>query len=200
MTDVNLSHGYNLVEGISRDGEEFIDRVLSFLAEEIDDVEGNPLTWMEGFVVRLAGEMRIHAAVPLIVDKLHIDADWLSEQCQEALAKIGTDEVVEEVATDYPLADFGYQIYASGILESIHTDECLKACLQLMEQEDDDDMKPHLGEAALLKFSSEAIEPVRQVLLNCTLNPEYVEMRRSLLTSSYQSSLNPITSTAPTTG
>ena len=66
------------------------------------------LTWMATYAVMLAGEMRLIDAVPLIVAKMHSDADFLLEECEFALSKIGTDAVVAyaELNPDYTRRPF----------------------------------------------------------------------------------------------
>ncbi len=41
-----------LVEAISREGDRHADRVLSVLAQKIDDFKGDPLAWLEIFVAQ----------------------------------------------------------------------------------------------------------------------------------------------------
>ena len=45
--------------------------------------------------------MRLEPAVPLLVDKLHEDGDWLNEESLWALIKIGTDSVVKGLTDEY---------------------------------------------------------------------------------------------------
>ena len=74
-------------------------RILDLLAKEVKDFETDPMTWMEIFLVELAGEMRLERAIPLIVKKLHECGEILSEQCDEALGKIEAtfDKYFEEI-------------------------------------------------------------------------------------------------------
>ena len=92
---------YALIEAIAREKERYADKLLPILAEKIEDLESNPKVWMETFAVRMAGEMGLESAIPLIIAKLKEggeEAEWLREQCEVALAKIGGDGVVQAVA------------------------------------------------------------------------------------------------------
>ena len=106
INEVNLGHANRLVEAIARHGERYTERVLSILAEEVEDFADNPMGWLEPLTVRLAGDMRLLAAIPLLVQKLHEDGDLLNQECERALWKIGTDAVVEAVSADYAKSEW----------------------------------------------------------------------------------------------
>ena len=119
INEVNLPHANRLVEAIARSGERYTERVLSILTEQVEDYTNNPMMWLESLTVRLAGEMRLEAAVPLIVKILHEDDDLLHEEGEWALWKIGTDDVVEAVCADYSQADWSYPGGCFGVLGKI---------------------------------------------------------------------------------
>ena len=85
IDEVDLDHAYALCEAIARHKERYAEKVLGILSEKIEDLESNPKAWMETFAVRMAGEMRLEAAIPLIIAKLKEDEeepDWLTQQCE----------------------------------------------------------------------------------------------------------------------
>ena len=125
------------MEVIARYGQAYAGRVLSILGEEIEDFTNHPMKWLEPLTVRLAGEMRLEAAIPLIVKKLHEEGDLLLSECERALSKIGTDAVVEAVCTDYAQAERSYRLFGSGVLERIHSDLIVTKVLELLPQERD---------------------------------------------------------------
>lgn len=181
LNEVNIQHADRLVEALARDGSRYHDRILELLALEVDDYRNNPMSWMEPLLVKLAGEMRFEAAIPLIVEKLKIDADYLNEQCVEALTKIGTNEVVEAVYAPFADEEWVYRLYASGALENIHSDLCVRRCLELLAVEEDENIMIDLGMAALSHFAGEAIEPVRQLILEVEWDPEVGELQEQLV-------------------
>ena len=180
VTDVDLPRGNYLIESIARD-EQFGERALSILAEPITDFTDNPMVWMEGFMVRLAGELRLREAVPLIIKKMHEDADWLNEECVDALSKIGTDSVVEAIAEDFLDSDWGFRLSGVSVLENIHTDAKVCTCLSLLKDATDPFDRGNLCRAMLTSFSSEAVEPTRQLVLNTPLDPDLIEVRSELV-------------------
>jgi len=102
---------------------------------------------LESLTVRMAGEMRLESAVPLIVKKLHEHDDLLHEEGERALWKIGTDDVVEAVGADYVQADWSYRLFANSVLECIHSDLTVAKCLELLPNEEDTDLRVWLGQA-----------------------------------------------------
>ena len=163
IADVDLGHASRLVEAIGRDGA-CADRVLSILAEKVEDYTDNPMTWMEGLAIRLAGEMRLEEAVPLLVAKLQEDTDWLREQCVEALAKIGTASVVEAICEIFPAAEWHCKLYSSSALEKNRSDLIVAKCLELYEREKHFNIRLRLLRAVLNCFSSDAIDEACELM------------------------------------
>jgi hypothetical protein len=183
INEVNLDYANRLVEAIARHGERCTARVLSVLAEKIVDYTDHPMGWLEPMAVRLAGEMRLSQAIPLIVGKLHEEGDLLQQECERALWKIGGDAVVEGVCADYIESEWSYRLYAVSVLECIHSDLVVTKAVECLSQEKDGEIKAWLGHVLLRQFASEGIEPLRQLILGGPLDPEMREMRKDFLTA-----------------
>lgn len=132
-SQVNFVRASRVVEALAPQGEKYIERILDLLGKEVEDFETDPMTWLEIFLVQLAGEMRLEPAIPLIVKKLHECGDILSEECVTALGKIGTDAAAETVTEGWRKAEWEYRLYASSALEKIHSDTSVRKCLELHE-------------------------------------------------------------------
>ena len=156
-----VDRAFRLCEAIARDGS-CADRDMAILSQKIDDYENNPMTWMECFAARLAGELRLAAAVPLLAAKLREDGgDLMNEDSQRSFNKVGTDSAVEAITADWPSAPWHYKLYASSSLEHIHSDLVAAKCLDLYGQEGNGDIQVNLLRAVLAGFSTDGIEPAR---------------------------------------
>ena len=176
---VDTGHAFRLVEAIARGGDRFSDRVLSVLSQQIDDYHDHPMAWMECFVARLAGEIRLNAAAPPLAKKLKDDSgDLMNEECQRAFIKIGSDAAVDAICADWASAPWHYKLYASSSLEHIHTDHAARRCMELAAREEKIDIEANLLRCPLNGFFSEGIEPVRQFVLKKGL-----ELRNALVTA-----------------
>ena len=176
INDVDLGHASRLVEAIARDGTR-ADQVLAILSQKIENYENNPMLWMEPLAARLAGELRLEAALPLLIAKLHEDVgDLLNEECMRAFVKIGTDAAVEAICRDFAAAAWSYRLYASAAMENIRSDTVVPRSLDLLGQEDDSTVKMNLLHAMLNSFSSDGIEPAREAV-----NRRILEPRRRLV-------------------
>ena len=138
---------------------------------------------MEPLVVRLAGEMRFELAIPIIVKKLHEEGDLLHEECQRALWKIGTDAVIEEVCHSFSEREWSNRLWASAVLERIHSDLVVTKCLELLPGQEDPDIRVWLGHALLRQLSYDGIEPIRQLIVRGPLDPEMRGLRKNFLAS-----------------
>lgn len=156
----------DIVEQLARQGSMHTNRMMDFLRLKIEDFENNPQTWMEPLMVRLAGELHHEPAIPLIVAKLHEDAEVLSEECQTALVKIGGDNVIQAIRQDYSTAEWHFRLYASGVLGRVHTDLAVQVLIELLPQEQDLDQQDWLAQAIVGHFSTEGNEVVCKVLLD----------------------------------
>jgi hypothetical protein len=108
-SDVNFGHASRVVEALARKGEKDVGRLLDLLGKKVEDFETDLMAWLEIFLVKLAGEMRLERAIPLVVKKLHECGEVLSEQCVEALGKIGTDAAAAAVAEGWLDTEWDYQ-------------------------------------------------------------------------------------------
>ena len=160
---------FRLCEAIGRD-EDYADRVLAILSSEVENYESNPMTWMECFATRLVGEMRLEAAVPLLVGKLKDDGgDLMNEECQRSFVMVGTDAVVEAICQGFTAAPCHYRLYASSALANIRSDLVVRRCLELLRQEQSGEMvEATLILAVLQNFSSDGIERGRQYSLTAS--------------------------------
>jgi hypothetical protein len=129
----------------------------------------------------LAGEMRLERAIPLVVKKLHECGEILSEECVEALGKIGTDPAAEAVAEGWLDAEWDYRLYASSALEKIHSDTTVRKSLELLPQDKDLDIRTKLADALLGQFADEGIEPVREMVQRRAYDPMNSDLMRKLV-------------------
>jgi len=182
ISEVNLDHAYRQIEALARNGEAYKDKILELLAVEIEDFQDNPMTWTETFMVRLAGEMQLKEAIPLIVAKLHEEADWLDEESVEALTKIGAEEVVDAIVEAFPEGGIAFRLYSTGVIERIRCEGNTEKLLKLLEAESDPEVKINLGHALLAQLDSAAIDPVRDLVKHSTLDSEMLHVRKNLLT------------------
>ncbi len=180
VKDVRWTDGLDIVEELARHGEQHADRVMDLLKLKIESYEGNPHAWMEPLAVRLAGELRHEPAIPLIVAKLHEDGDVLSEQCKDALVKIGTDAVVEAVRDAYPTAEWHFRLYANAVFGGIPSDLAVQTGIKLLETEEDLDLENFLAQALVEQFSTEGNEAAYRVLRS---DPDLRDLRDKLVTA-----------------
>lgn len=184
LSEMDLPYAYRLVEALGRGGSIVADQVLLMLNEDVDYSENSPRALMQGFILRLAGELRLTAAVPPLIEALKEDDEWFNEESQRALVKIGGEDIVKALADEFPAAEWHFRLYGSGVLEQLHTDLVTRKCIELFEEETDETIITQLGQATLSHFSTEAIEPVRQFIRTNEIDPEILDLRESLISVS----------------
>jgi len=179
--EVNLSYANRVVEALARYGQKCEPKVREWLAVKLDDYSHHPMKWLEPLVVRLAGQAQLESIIPLIVAKLHEDADLLNEECAEALTRIGTPAVLHAVAEAFPTAEQHFRIYATNPLEHIHSELAVEITLKLFAAEKDRHIQRRLAEALLAQFAHEGIEIARNLLVGRELDFNDKGLRAFLL-------------------
>ncbi len=154
-----------IIESLAQYPDERGDMVLDLLQSEFPAKGKRLMHWLEPEIVRLAGRMRLQAAIPILVEHLHSDEDSLIDASVTALMKIGTDAVVEAIADDWPDASDDFRGSAADVLDKIHSDLCVKNCIEFLEFEDDLETAVALGHALLSHFAFEGIEPVQEFFM-----------------------------------
>ena len=177
VPDDDFDFGCRLVEALGRHRKQFSEKVVAILRGDTGDFDNA----LEGFAVRLAGEMRLEAAVPWLMEMLNDDSDWVHEECHRALVKIGTEAVVAAFAKGCLKGDWNFRMSAACILEDIHSDLAVQTCLDLLKSEDDTEIKSLLLHSVLMNGATEGIEPARQFILDTPLDPDVLEVRSALL-------------------
>jgi hypothetical protein len=180
-SDVEFGHVGRVVEALARQGEQYIERILDLLSREVEDFETDPMTWLEIFLVELAGEVRLERAMPLVASKLHECGEVLSEECVKALGKIGTDAAAAAITEGWLAAVWDYRLYATEALEKIHSDTTVRKCLELLPQDKDLDIRTNLAAALLRQFAEEGIEPVREIVQRRAYDPMSADLMGMLV-------------------
>ena len=131
--DADNGRAFVLIEAIARQKERYAERALSLLEERLDDEDAGPRYWMQCFAARMAGEMRLEAAAPLLIAKLEqlVDADFMDEQCSRALAQIGGDDMIR-AAAEIVRRDGNGVLAACHVLEGVHSDQAAASALELL--------------------------------------------------------------------
>ena len=176
MLAEDYEYGRSLVAALAPYREQFGPKVMRCL-EDPEAYTG----WLEVFVVRLAGEMKLERAIPFLADRFSDEDSWACEESYRALEMIGTDSVVQELARRNVCGDWGLRIAVATTLEKIHSDFSVQTCKQLLAQEPDTVVRGHLFEAMLMNFCPEGIEPARQHILKTAKSLEMLEVRSALL-------------------
>jgi len=174
----DVRHAGRIIESLARYPEERGEMVLDLLRKNYPGKEDRLMDWLESEIVRLAGEMRLQAAIPILVEHLHSDDISLTDAATSALMNIGTDAVVEEIADYWYDCNEEFRGAAADVLDKIHTDLCVQNCLEFLEDEEDMDTALVLGHAVLSHFSIEGIEPVRELIVcdEDDLSPDHFDL------------------------
>ena len=179
-----------IVEALGRHHEEFSDIVLAIVCGDTEEFS----EWMEGFAMRLAGEMRLEEAIPWLVDTLNqMPDEWVDETCYQALIKMDSEALLDEftaavapddadASTDASLNEINRMTIA-GLLKNIHTDRAVQLCLDMLLTEKDQETRAFLIQAILLSCATEGIEPARRYILDTPMDLDVLEVRATLLTT-----------------
>ncbi len=140
----------------------------------------NEHSWLEIFLIDLAGERRVHETIAILVDKFRIDTDYMLERCSEALAKIGDPEAVRLIRNAFPNESWSYRLYTSSLLGKIKVQESEDAIIALLESESDTTIRTNLCLGLCKLFSRRGVDVVRQEI-RTQYDSSLVELEEELL-------------------
>ena len=127
LSEMDIPHANGLVEALGRGGATIEQRALSMLDEDLADSDDAARSLIQGFAIRLAGEMRLQAAAPALIDLLKQDDEWFNEECERARTRIGGDDVVRLFSHAFPDAEWHFRLYGANVLEYSHSGLLLTA-------------------------------------------------------------------------
>jgi hypothetical protein len=181
IEEFDLGHALRIIEALARQPHEYQGQIVAILSEQVHDLRHDTRKWLQPLMAKLAGEMRLQAAIPLLVGNLGHPYSFLSDQSMFALAKIGTEEVVALVCDLWPRAASDFRLFASELLCKIHLDVTVERVLGLLPGETELMIQMNLCEALIDHFSSDGIEPARQFIKQHELTPNLRQLRSSLM-------------------
>ncbi len=138
-------------------------------------------SWLEIFLVDLAGARRLREAVPVLVDKFHIDTDYLLERCMDALGRIGDPEAVRLIRQMFPTAPENFRSWIADVPGRIKHEESEETLLALLERERDPTIRTFLCMGLCQLFSERAVELVRHVIVLGTYDRTLTHLEEDLL-------------------
>ncbi|NQU21302.1 MAG: SEC-C domain-containing protein [Candidatus Nealsonbacteria bacterium] len=154
---IDHAHADDLIEALGRHDEPAAAAICELLRSFGED--GG---WLEIFLVDLVGQRRLSEAIPLLVDRLRIDTDYLRERVMEALGRIGDPEAVRLIRETFPSEPRHVKSYASGVIGRIKHPDVEEAILELLEIEEDPGIRTILCMKLCDIFSERGIEVVRR--------------------------------------
>jgi hypothetical protein len=181
IEEFDLGHALRIVEALARQPHDYQGQIVALLAEKVQDFRHDARKWLQPLLAKLAGEMRLHAAIPPLVGNLGHPHSFLADQSMFALARIGSDAVVAAVCEQFPRAARDYRLWASDLLCKIHLDTTVRCVLELLPGETDLAVRLNLCEALLDPFSFEGVEPARRMIKEHELTPDLRRLRSCLV-------------------
>lgn len=139
--------------------------VLPLLHRRYRHRDRDLMEWLESSFTALAGKLRLEEAVPVLVERLHESDEFYADSCVMALKNIGSDAVVAAIADQWGEGDSEFRCLAAEVLGDIPSDLGAQKCMDFFRVERDEEVKLFLARALLQQFESEAVEPIRQMVL-----------------------------------
>jgi hypothetical protein len=156
-SDIDLDYARDLVEALGPHTVPDTPTVCDLLrSPEVSE------SWLETFLVDLAGARGLREAVPALVEKFHMDTDYLLERCMYALCRIGDPEASRLIGAAYASSDSTFQIYSTGALEGIKDPQTVEVVLTLLEALPEAEHRTNLCVCLCKLFSERGVAVVRR--------------------------------------
>lgn len=154
---MDLAYGDDLVEALARHDTPDAKTLCRLLdSPEVKD------EWLEVFLIDLAGARNLREAIPLLVGKFRVDADYMLERTGQALARIGDPEAVRLIREPFAEETWDFKLYTSGLLGNLKHPASEEAILAVLAGEDDDTVRTYLCRSLCNLLSERAIDVVQR--------------------------------------
>ena len=155
----------DLVMCLAELGSVPIERLMELLQTDVPDEGDSAIFWLEPKLVTLAGLIRHQPALPILVEKLRLGSDFLDDESQTALIRLGTDEVVRTIASLLPQEECSWQRNASRVLEHIHSDETVRVATELLRDDSlIDEIRQNIAHGLACQYSTEGLQTITEYL------------------------------------
>ncbi|MDR0266948.1 SEC-C metal-binding domain-containing protein [Paenibacillus sp.] len=150
VNEFNYGYGTLITQEMSRRSDLDPSEILSILNPENESYE------LE-YGILLAGEKKLHEAIPVLVDLLGHEGDLVTENAVGALVRIGSSDVIREIAYRFPKASWDFRLFSSDVLGRLKQPESEKAILDLLPVEQDQTIATSLAHGLCTLLSVEGI-------------------------------------------
>lgn len=189
FADAKIPEGELLLEPLARAGRESVSRLMEVLGNPPPPTAGghDPGDWLTGFMVMLAGRLRLEEAAAAIWNVRAIEWDWYADEAVAALTRIGTPGVVRLSRDRYQAANWSARLTATSIWSHIRCEEAAAAIEEALQLEDDEDLRGALGMAAAGQFDDRLVPLAVAVFNEDPDDPERGDIREPLVAWSHLS-------------
>jgi len=134
--------------------------------------EHSPRHWFSGIAIELAGMMGLQPTIPRLIEHFDYDWDWWNESIQKSIRQMRTSGTLELCAAVYPSLEWHGRLYLCDVFESPRIPEIEPTLSNLLEEEDDDDLRVNLGSAMAVLGTPSSQRKARAVYEECPDDPE----------------------------
>lgn len=114
------------------------------------------------YLTMLAGQLKLNEAIPLFVDQLGSESDYLAEATVDALVRIGTKQVIAEIERRFPDSEWDFCLFAGNVLARSKLPESEQALMRLLPIEQDRSIATVLADGLCKQLSTDGIPLVIQ--------------------------------------
>ncbi len=104
-----------------------VEELLEYLQDD-----KNYYRYDELYMTILVGEAQLEEAIPILLEKLRLDADLNCEEAGNALIKIGTENVIRQLKETFMSEDENFRLFGAHIFGDIKIPLAESALLDMM--------------------------------------------------------------------
>ncbi|MEQ1825365.1 MAG: SEC-C domain-containing protein [Pirellula sp.] len=138
--------------------------------------------WMNGLLITAVGSMGLDepSAIEFLFDLLNEDIDYYNDEVASSLARLGSQELMQEFKNRYLGSDYGPRLYMSDVTERVYAPWAADYCRELLALEDEGELRPWLANALADQCMSQDAELLRAIVDEDKDNPQYIDILEKL--------------------
>jgi len=178
LDQIYYPHGLHIIEALAKRDDLPEDELLEYLADD-----KNFYRYDELYMTILAGEVQLEEAIPILLEKLRLDADLICEEAGNALIKIGTENVIRQLKDTFMSEGKNFRLFGAHIFGDIKIPSAESALLDILPEEKDAEIKTFLAKGVCNLISEKGIPEVKRLIDHNAYDSGIMDLRKPLYAS-----------------
>ena len=178
LDQIYYPHGLHIIEALAKRDDLPVEELLEYLEDD-----KNFYRYDELYMTILAGEVQLEETIPILFEKLRLEADLICEEAANALIKIGTENVIRQLKDIFLDEGKNFRLFGAHIFGDIKMPLAESTLLDTLPVEKDKEIKTFLAKGVCDLVSEKGIPEVKLLIDKNDYDSGIMDLRKHLYAS-----------------